>query len=89
MNSSMIGKIEKAHRYAREPERVKLAEIEAKFHGGHDDYAVRLHDGEWTCTCHTYTSHSVGATCSHIMALQEMMSPMLDGEARLGSAAPV
>lgn len=87
MNSSMIGKIEKAHRYAREPERVQLGEITATFHGGHDDYRVRLHGGDWSCTCHTYVTHSVGATCSHIMALQEMLSPMLDGEARIGSPA--
>ena len=36
MNSSMIGKIEKAHRYAREPERVRFNEFKATFHGGHD-----------------------------------------------------
>lgn len=85
MNSSMIGKIEKAHRYAREPERVQLGKFEATFHGGHDDYTVSLNGGEWSCTCHTYQSHIVGSTCSHIMALQEILRPMLDEEARIGS----
>ena len=45
MNSSMIGKIEKAHRYAKEPERVRIHSLESTFHGGHDDYQVALDDG--------------------------------------------
>ena len=81
MHSSMIGKIEKAHRYAQEPERIKLSGISATFHGGHDDYAVGLDNGRWTCSCHTYTSHTVG-TCSHIMALQQILAPMLSEDAR-------
>ena len=31
MNSSMIGKIEKAHRYAKEPERVRVQTFQATF----------------------------------------------------------
>lgn len=81
MNSSMIGKIEKAHRYAREPERICFQQLEATFHGGHDDYTVSLSDGVWSCTCHTFSSHVVG-TCSHIMAMQQILNHMLDEEAR-------
>lgn len=82
MHSSMIGKIEKAHRYARQPERVRLQGISATFHGGHDDYVVSLAEGTWNCTCHTYESHAVGDTCSHIMAMQEMLDGMLDDDIR-------
>ncbi len=81
MHSSMIGKIEKAHRYAREPERVRLNSISADFHGGHDEYTISLKDGHWTCSCHTFESHAVG-TCSHIMALQHMLGQMLSPELR-------
>lgn len=81
MNSSMIGKIEKAHRYAREPERVRLQHVEATFRGGHDDYTIRLDDDGWTCTCHTFESHVVG-TCAHVMAMQQMLSAMLSEDAR-------
>lgn len=81
MNSSMIGKIEKAHRYAREPERVRFNSFEATFQGGHDTYHIALKDDHWTCSCHTYTSHTVG-TCSHVMALQQMLAPMLSQDAR-------
>jgi len=76
MNSSMIGKIEKAHRYAQEPERVHMSEFQATFHGGHDDYVVSLKNGHWLCTCHTFESHVVG-TCAHVMALQLMLGGML------------
>ena len=86
MNSSMIGKIEKAHRYAQEPDRVRISGLQASFHGGHDDYAIRLADGHWECSCHTYSSHMVG-TCAHIMALQEMLAAMLPTDARFATDA--
>src|ERR671915_1095323 len=81
MNSSMIGKIEKAHRYAREPERVRIHSLQATFHGGHDDHSVELHDGHWRCSCHTFSSHVLG-TCAHVMAIQQMISPMLSQDDR-------
>ena len=91
MHSSMIGKIEKAHRYARQPERVRLQGISATFHGGHDDYSVRLDDGTWTCSCHTFESHVVGSICSHIMAMQQLLGAMLTEDAKFGvpEAEPV
>ncbi len=87
MNSSMIGKIEKAHRYAREPERIQLSQIEATFRGGHDDYTVRLNGSNWSCTCHTFESHAVGDTCSHVMAMQQVLASMLSPEAKYGARA--
>jgi hypothetical protein len=81
MNSSMISKIEKAHRYAQEPERVSISALTAHFHGGHDDYDVSLAGEDWTCSCHSF--ESLG-TCSHIMAMQEILSSMLTSESRYG-----
>ena len=86
MHSSMIGKIEKAHRYAREPQRVHLAAMTAKFDGDNDIYTIELKDGEWHCSCHTFESHAVGDTCAHVMALQEMMKMMLSEDARFFGA---
>ena len=88
MNSSMIGKIEKAHRYAREPERIRFDSLTATFRGGHDDYTVRLVDGTWECSCHTFASHVVG-TCSHVMAMQQILAPMLTEDARYGAGEAV
>ena len=87
MNSSMIGKIEKAHRYASEPERIRFQRFEATFHGGHDDYVVRLDGDSWSCTCHTFESHVVG-TCSHVMAMQQMLGRMLSEDARFAAPEP-
>ena len=81
MNSSMISKIEKAHRYAQEPERIRIQDLSATFHGGHDDYSVSMKGDHWECTCHTFEAHTIG-TCSHIMALQEILKSMLSSEAR-------
>ena len=83
MNSSMIGKIEKAHRYAKEPDRFRISQITGTFHGGHDDYVITLEDGHWRCTCHTFESHAVGGeTCAHVMAMQDLLKPMLPEDAR-------
>jgi len=83
MNSSMIGKIEKAHRYAKEPERVRIESIESTFHGSHDNYRVALTEGQWHCSCHTFSSHALG-NCAHVMALQQLLAPMLSDDARYG-----
>ncbi|MBD0324724.1 MAG: hypothetical protein ICV72_15270 [Aldersonia sp.] len=87
MHSSMIGKIEKAHRYASEPERIRVRRFEATFHGGHDDYVVSLDGDSWSCTCHTFETHVVG-TCAHVMALQQMLGKMLSEDARYAGAEP-
>ena len=88
MHSSMIGKIEKAHRYAREPERVHLSALTAMFSGDNDTYTIELRNGEWHCSCHTFESHAVGDTCAHVMALQDMMKSMLSEDARYFGSVP-
>ncbi|HEU0163420.1 MAG TPA: SWIM zinc finger family protein [Thermomicrobiales bacterium] len=84
MNSSMISKIEKAHRYAQEPERVSVAAFQATFHGGHDDYQVSLAGDNWACSCHTFDSLG---TCSHVMAIQQMLGIMLPEDSRFATPA--
>jgi hypothetical protein len=83
MNSSMIGKIEKAHRYAKEPERVRIHSFDATFHGGHDDHHVTLGQDGWHCSCHAFSSHVLG-TCAHIMAMQQILAVMLSEDDRFG-----
>lgn len=86
MHSSMIGKIEKAHRYATERDRIKIQGMSATFHGGHDDYLVTFREDSWHCNCHTFESHAIG-TCSHVMALQEILQEMLTSDARFATSA--
>lgn len=81
MNSSIYGKIEKAKRYAAEPERVQFTALAATFHGSHDEYTITLRDDAWHCSCHFFESQDYG-TCSHIMALQRLLAPMLSADAK-------
>lgn len=74
MNSSIIGKIDKARRYALEPERVQLRSFVADFRGGHDAYEVSLDRDAWKCSCHFFETH---ATCAHVIAAQRLLAPML------------
>jgi len=78
MRSSLIGKIEKAKRYAQEPGRVTFSELSAVFRGENDDHQLSYADGKWHCTCHFF---SQWGTCSHIMALQQIIGNMLPKEA--------
>ena len=79
MNSSMIGKIEKAQRYEHEPERVSIHDLDVDFKGEHSIYQVSLKSNHWSCSCSFY---SVYGTCSHVMALQRILAPMLSLESR-------
>jgi len=75
VNSSMIGKIEKARRYAEEPDRAQIQQLSVKFEGEHDTYHVSFADGEWSCDCHSFSALQLG-TCSHIMAMERLLDGM-------------
>ena len=78
MQSSLIGKIEKAKRYAQEKERITFSELSVKFNGDNDDYIITYQDGEWRCSCHFFSSRGL---CSHTMALERILVDMLPEEA--------
>ena len=78
MQSSLIGKIEKAKRYAQEKERVTFSEFSVKFRGENDTYTTGYKDGKWYCSCHFFSSWGL---CSHTMALERILATMLPKEA--------
>ena len=78
MRSSLIGKIEKAKRYAQEPERITFSGFTAVFRGENDNHKIGYSNGNWHCTCYFF---SQWGTCSHIMALQQILDKMLPKEA--------
>lgn len=78
MHSSLVGKVEKAKRYAQEPDPVALSEFSADFRGEHDNYAVTYKSNKWHCTCQFFSQWE---TCSHTMALQRLFSGVLPVEA--------
>ena len=75
MQSSLIGKIEKAKRYAQETDRVTFT---AKVRGDNDSYTVSYRDEKWQCTCRFF---STWGTCSHTMAMERVLDNMLPEEA--------
>jgi hypothetical protein len=78
MHSSLIGKIQKANLYAREPERVRFDGLSASFQGDHDTYRVAYDGKSWDCNCHFFPAWR---TCSHVMAMQKLIGSMLPKEA--------
>ena len=74
MQSSLIGKIEKAKRYSEEPERIMFSDFTALFRGENGNHIISLKDGKWHCNCHFY---SQWGECVHIMTLQRVMAKML------------
>lgn len=78
MQSSLIGKIEKAKLYAQEKDRVTFSEFSAKFRGENDNYDVSYRDSKWHCSCNFFSNWG---TCSHTMALEKILDKMLPEEA--------
>lgn len=79
VNSGLIGKIEKAHRYAQEPHRIRIQGLSATFGGDNSSYALSLDGDSWTCDCHTAETFG---DCQHVMALQLLLKPMLSEDAQ-------
>ena len=77
MNSSLIGKIEKAKRYAQERDRIHVERLEVDFRGENDSHQVRLEGGAWHCTCDFFAGWG---TCAHTMALERVLEGMLPEE---------
>ena len=78
MQSSLIGKIEKAKRYAEEKDRISFTEFKVNFRGDNDSYTTYYIEGKWSCSCPFF---AIQGTCSHTMAMERVLSGMLPEEA--------
>ncbi len=85
MHSSLIGKIEKANRYARETDRITIDRLSLEFRGDNDTHRVTLEADGWQCTCHFFESWG---SCVHVMALQKILGNMLPYAAQTSLLAP-
>ncbi len=74
MDSSMIGKIEKAMRYAQEPDRIHFNQFRVNFNGDHKSHNVTYGEGRWTCDCGFFATRGV---CSHVMTLERILMGMV------------
>ncbi len=86
MHSGMIGKIEKAHRYAEDPSRFALQTLSVTVHGNNGDHEATFEDGKWSCACEFFEHEQ---TCAHTMALELMFGRMTFATPAAETAATV
>ena len=84
MQSSLIGKVEKAKAYAGERFRMQIDALHVKFHGENSDHEVAIADGRWQCTCDFFENWDV---CSHTMALERVLEGMVPRQEILAATA--
>jgi hypothetical protein len=78
MDYGMIGKLDKAKRYAQERERFQFHDFRVTVRGANNDHVVTYAEGKWTCDCDFF--HSRGR-CSHTMSLEIILEGMIPAEA--------
>lgn len=70
----MIGKIEKAKRYAEERDRFNVQSLKVIVGGANNPHEVLLEDGQWHCDCDFFKTRG---RCSHTMALEIILEGMV------------
>lgn len=84
MNSSLIGKIEKAKRYAQERGRMHVRGLKVDFDGENDSHEVSLEQEAWRCSCDFFAGWGA---CAHTMALERILEGMLPRSALIQQTA--
>ena len=74
MDYGMIGKIDKAKRYAEQRERIQFESLTVTFNGENNPHSVTLDNGVWQCDCDFFQTRE---RCSHTMALEIVLEDML------------
>ncbi|HQV93381.1 MAG TPA: hypothetical protein PLA27_12955 [Anaerolineales bacterium] len=73
MDYGMIGKREKALRYAEERQRFLFNKFEVTFHGDNNNHFVKFDGGTYSCDCEFFVTHH---RCAHTMALEILLKDM-------------
>lgn len=74
MDYGLIGKIEKAKRYAEERDRIRFESFTVTFDGENNSHTVNFDAGEWVCDCDFFQTRG---RCSHTMALEQVLEGMI------------
>lgn len=74
MDYGMIGKIEKAKRYAQQLDRIRFESFSVTFEGENNPHTVQFQNGEWQCDCDFFQTRG---RCSHTMALEIILKGMI------------
>ena len=59
MDSGLIGKLDKAKRYAQEPHRFHFEALTVKIDGENNSHFFRFADNKWDCDCDYFRSRGV------------------------------
>jgi nucleoside-triphosphatase THEP1 len=68
--TKLIGKIQKAKRYAGEPERFLIKGDEVTITTDHGEKHLKKVEDGWLCDCEFFTENKI---CSHLMAVEEFL----------------
>jgi len=74
MDYGIIGKIEKAKRYAQERDRFRFNQFTVTFSGDNNEHQVTFDQGDFHCDCEYFLLRH---RCSHTMALEQVLEKML------------
>ena len=74
MDYGMIGKREKAKRYAEERKRFLFNKFDVTFNGDNNNHHVAFDSGVFHCDCEFFMTHQ---RCAHTMALEIMLQGMV------------
>lgn len=74
MNSGLIGKVDKAKKYAQERHRMHVSALQVEFDGENDTHRVALDGDDWRCTCDFFAGWGA---CAHTMALERVLDGMI------------
>ena len=74
MDYGLIGKLEKAKRYAEDRTRFCFDKFEVTFHGDNNDHKVSFMDDKFHCDCEFFLTHE---RCGHTMALEILLKDMI------------
>ena len=75
MDYSLIGKIEKAKRYAEEKERFHFNSFTITMNGTNNPHVIKYQGGAWECDCNFFRTRG---RCSHTMALEMILNGMIN-----------
>ena len=74
MDYGMIGKIEKAQRYAQERDRFNFESFTVSFAGDNNPHTITFESGVFECNCDFFL---LRGRCSHTMALEKILDQMI------------
>ena len=76
IDSSLIGKVEKAARYSSEHDRFRFQSFQVTVRGDNGDHVVTYDNGKWACDSEYFQTHGYD---SHTMAVEKLLEGMIEG----------